>query len=91
MRPPPNLRIPRGYVLKLKKSLYGLKQAPNIWNHLMSDALLHKRYTPLHADRCVYVKTTGDPLQKAVLALYVDDLVLATSIPGERERLFASL
>ena len=91
MRPPPNLQIPDGSVLKLKKSLYGLKQAPNIWNQLMNDALVQEGYTPLHADRCVYVKTTGDSLQKAVLSLYVDDLVLASSIPGERERLFAAL
>ena len=64
------------WVCLLEKGLYGLKQAGRVWN-LKADKLLRKiGFTPLKADRCVYVWERDGRM--VVVALYVDDMFLFT-------------
>ncbi len=78
------IRQPEGFidpkhpnkVWRLLKSLYGLKQAPLVWNQTIDRHLRASGFEPTKADPCVYVRWKDDML--AVIALYVDDLVIIT-------------
>ena len=63
-------------VCKLNKSLYGLKQAARTWHLKMDDALKEHGFTALAADQCVYTRVQDGHV--IVIALYVDDLLLAS-------------
>lgn len=63
-------------VCKLHKSLYGLRQAARTWHLKMDDALREERFTALAADQCVYTRVQDGHV--IVIALYVDDLLLAS-------------
>jgi Reverse transcriptase (RNA-dependent DNA polymerase) len=82
------MRQPEGFVKAgqedkvclLQKSLYGLKQAGRTWN-LKADRFMRRLgftlgFTPLDADRCVYVWRRGE--DSVIVSLYVDDLFLFT-------------
>ncbi|XP_076388107.1 uncharacterized protein LOC143264517 [Megachile rotundata] len=62
-------------VCKIKKALYGLKQAGRQWNKRLDEELRNMDFVPLHADPCVYILRKGE--QFLVLAVYVDDIVIA--------------
>jgi transposase InsO family protein len=64
-------------VCKLKKSLYGLKQAARTWHHKMDVALQAQGFTALAADQCVYMRVHDGRI--VIIALYVDDLLLASN------------
>jgi hypothetical protein len=76
---------PEGYVTagkeqlvcKLVKSLYGLKQAGRTWHLKIDVALKRQGFCSLDADHCMYVRREGDAL--AIIALYVDDLLIASN------------
>ena len=76
MRQPEGFEVPgkEDWVCLLEKGLYGLKQAGRVWN-LKADKLLRKLgFTPLEADRCVYVFNSEGRMM--IVALYVDDMFL---------------
>ncbi len=66
------------FVCKLQKALYGLKQAPRQWfgkiNSFLTDQL-HFENSPY--DPCLYFRNKNG--RKAMISLYVDDLLLASS------------
>jgi transposase InsO family protein len=66
-----------GLVCKLKKSLYGLKQSPRQWYKLLDKFLRDKGYRRSDVDPCIYVK--GDDKDVIMIALYVDDLIIASN------------
>ena len=72
-------------VYKLLKSLYGLKQAPRCWNNLINQYLVEKNFVRLEADPCLYVKEIKFKEKEAIrtqfmiVAIYVDDLIIAAS------------
>ncbi|QRV97073.1 Retrovirus-related Pol polyprotein from transposon TNT 1-94 [Ceratobasidium sp. AG-Ba] len=68
-------------VLKLKRSLYGLKQAGRMWNKLFDSKFKRIGYQACKTDACVYrrMTTRDDQLQVAILAIHVDDIMVATS------------
>ena len=68
---------PSDRVCLLIKSLYGLKQSGRRWHANINQSLLAIGFTPLHADRCVYVRRKADCIN--IIALYVDDLLIASS------------
>ena len=72
-----------GKVCKLKRSLYGLKQAPKCWNECMHDFLIKSEFKQSDADPCLYVRQREKT--KILLALYVDDGLLASSNDLEAE------
>ena len=77
------MQQPEGYsdgsskVCKLKRSLYGLKQAPRSWNKRIEVFLKQQGFRVSAADPCLYVRIKGG--KKLLLALYVDDGLLAAS------------
>jgi transposase InsO family protein len=82
MRSPQGLELidqqcPANQVCLLTKSLYGLKQSGRQWHANINHSLLANGFTPLHADRCVYVRRKADSI--VIIALYVDDLLIASS------------
>jgi hypothetical protein len=84
---------PQGYqapgqeqlVCKLRKSLYGLKQAGRTWHTKIDIALKRKNFRTFDADECVYIKRQGDII--TIIALYVDDLLIACNSIAELGRL----
>ena len=72
-------------IYKLIKSLYGLKQASRCWNNLINDYLIESGFQRLEADPCIYVReikvvANGQTVIKfQIVALYVDDLIIAAS------------
>ena len=65
------------YVCHLKRSLYGLKQSPRMWNQTIDKFMLELEFKKCEPDHCIYVKR--DDQDMILVALYVDDLVLASS------------
>ena len=64
-------------VCKLQKSIYGLKQSARCW-HLSIDQLLKASdYIQSDADPCIYSKSGESTIMS--IALYVDDLLLASN------------
>ena len=65
-------------VCRLRKSLYGLKQAPRNWNKELDSFLRKLGFEPSSVDPCIYIKSDSSG-GIMLVALYVDDLVLAAS------------
>ena len=68
----------QGKVCKLKKLLYGLKQSPRAWFTRFSSTLTRLKYTQGQADHTIFVNKRQNG-KKAVLIVYVDDIIL----PGD--------
>ncbi len=64
-------------VCKLLKSLYGLKQSPRQWYFKMQEFLTKVGFTSSPNDPCVYIRHLSSRI--ILVALYVDDLVIAGS------------
>ena len=75
---------PEGYTLKgkehlvckLRKSLYGLKQSPRCWNATFSEHMHKAGFNQSPADPCVFIRHTCK--LEAIVAVYVDDLIVIT-------------
>ena len=69
---------PAKIVCLLLKAIYGLKQAPRQWYAKIDHFFVHTlRMERNPADDCVYVRRKGG--QILIIALYVDDLLIACS------------
>ncbi len=64
-------------VCKLQRSLYGLKQAPRVWNNMIDKFLKESGYRQSQANVYVYIKDKGK--EKMIIALYIDNLLIACS------------
>lgn len=71
--------VPRkeDYIYHLKKSLYGLKQSGKQWFDKLNDCLKELPLNQVEEDPCVYSIRDGDKI--LTLAVYVDDLIIATN------------
>ena len=66
------------HVCKLQKALYGLKQAPRQWHAKIDDFLISQLdFQSSPYDPCFYVRYRDDSM--IIIALYVDDILLASS------------
>ncbi|KAF0724104.1 hypothetical protein Ae201684_017155 [Aphanomyces euteiches] len=65
-------------VCKLNKSIYGLKQAPRQWNKKLNNCLLAMGFKRCHKEQCIYVMVNSESRKITYLAVYVDDIVIAT-------------
>ena len=70
VNPPEPLRK-EGKIWKLKKSLYGLKQSPRNWNRFLDGVLVSGGFKSSKVEPCLYWN------EKAILLVYVDDILLA--------------
>ncbi|MCR2847942.1 hypothetical protein KN825_15305, partial [Weizmannia coagulans] len=85
---PPSLNMPEtpNSVLKLKKSLYGLKQSPRAWFDRFTKAVKRFGYTQSHTDHTMFIKhLVGGG--RAILIVYVDDIILTGDHQEELQRL----
>ena len=71
-------RDPKLMVCKLKKSIYGLKQASREWYHKFHQVITSNGFEINLVEDCVYHKFSGSKF--IFLILYVDDILLASSI-----------
>ena len=85
MYPPSGMEIREGHVLRLLKTLYGLKQSPKEWNAHLNKFMISMLFTRITADSCVYIRKS--PKGTVIIAVYVDDLIIA----GSSERLVESV
>jgi len=69
----------RGYC-KLNKALYGLKQAGRMWNNTLNEALIKLKFIRFKSDPCFYIKRDKNNNIVCMLAVYVDDIVIAGNI-----------
>ena len=82
------------FVCKLLKAIYGLKQAHRQWHYKIDSFLLIELgFKTTRSDPCLYIKREGNSVM--IIALYVDDLLLAgsdldaiLSIKGELNKRF---
>jgi transposase InsO family protein len=72
------------FVCRLQKTLYGLKQSGRAWYSKMDDCLAALNFTRLQSDHCVYKFDNHRVL--IVVALYVDDLLIASNSLQHLER-----
>ena len=73
------------YVYHLKKSLYGLKQSGKQWFDKLNCYLKELNLKQIEEDPCVYSIKDGNKI--LILAVYVDDLIIATN----NHKLFTNL
>jgi hypothetical protein len=78
-----------GEIWKLLKSLYGLVEASRIWNKLLDEILGKFGLNRLHSDWCIYIYRDGD--KTLLIAVYVDDMLIAHNCPGLVARLKSHL
>lgn len=70
MRPPKDIKLPRGYCLLLIKALYGLKQSPRAWYQKLRDILISWGWRMSAYDPCVFINdSTG-----LILEVHVHDI-----------------
>jgi Reverse transcriptase (RNA-dependent DNA polymerase) len=94
------MRQPEGYVkrgrehlvCRLLKSLYGLKQSPRQWNKRFDEFMLSLGFTQSKHDCCLYMKRVNDgTFGFIMLALYVDDMLIAAKNKSDVTKLKAQL
>lgn len=77
--------LPPGKVCLLNKSIYGLKQSGRQWYKKLDDRLLQLGMKHCSADPCIYIRRNNGEL--TIIAVYVDDIVLASTNQLEIERI----
>jgi hypothetical protein len=77
MKTPPGMKVPVGFCIELLKSIYGLKQASRLFHQLLVTFLLTLGFVANPSDTCVMYLSAGADF--ALLAIYVDDLLLFTT------------
>ena len=93
------VKIPDGYPIpkefvksgkpvcgRLRKALYGLRQAPRLWNQNIDSYLKSLGFNPSQADPCLYIRTEQDG-SSSYIALFVDDLIIATKTLQEMKNI----
>jgi hypothetical protein len=81
------MRLPDGRIVRLRKTLYGLRQAAREWNEVAHKALTEIGFSPVDADRCLYIGHVDGHLM--LILLYVDDMKVGGT--GGFEKLDAEL
>jgi hypothetical protein len=77
----------KGNVVCLKRGMYSLRQSALLWYNDLKDSLKDLGFEPIKADPCVFINL----ITKAVVVVYVDDLILITRDVPSIEELKAKL
>ena len=90
MAQPEGFQVPgkEQFVCKLKKSIYGLKQAPRCWNQSLTSYLKSMNFKQSESDPCIFTRTEGELF---ILAIYVDDIILACKSDSQISKVKAHL
>ena len=64
-------------ICRLKKSLYCLKQAPRCWNQALKEFMTQAGFVQSNAEPYVFTRLDE---RTAIVAVYVDDLILMTDV-----------
>ena len=72
-------------VCKLKRSLYGLKQSSRCWNIVFKQYMESINFKQSTADPCIFVSSERANL--AIVAVYVDDLIIITETPETMKKI----
>ena len=76
-------------VCKLSKALYGLRQAGREWNKKVTAILLQMKFERCQTDNSVYFRKNNDCI--TIIALYVDDMLLASSSEKDKVLVISQL
>ena len=76
------------YVLMLHQNLYGLKQASRIWYLLWRDTMADLGFRASETDECLWYRTNPDTGAELVVLTHVDDSLVLTNDPAEKERFY---
>ena len=87
VKPPPQVKVPRGYVLRLLKGLYGLKQGAFLWFQALSTLLLAIGFVRCPVDPALWVFNSDKGYVS--LSTWVDDCSVAMTDPGDGVRTVA--
>eukprot|EP00833_Pecoramyces_ruminatium_P012507 jgi/Orpsp1_1/1186539/evm.model.d7180000051327.1 len=77
MKPPKGHEDYNKRFWKLKKAIYGLKQSGAKWNDELNNYLIKIGYERLISEPCLYVKRNKKGQLLSLLAVYVDDILIA--------------
>jgi len=77
VEPSEGSRCPPGKCWKLKRALYGLKQSPRLFYKDLTTYLLSIGFTRSTSDPCLYLRHDAGGKLDCLLAVYVDDTILA--------------
>lgn len=79
------MKIPEGIVVKnrnlvckLHKALYGLKQSARCWYQVFETFILKLGFKNSAVDSCVFIKDNNNVKENIYIALFVDDIFIAT-------------
>jgi hypothetical protein len=75
--------------LKLNRALYGLKQASREWNILITKTLKQIGFTQFTSESCLFTLNVDG--KHLILALYVDDMIVAYNTEQSADWLFNQL
>ena len=64
-------------VYKLQWSLYGLEQSPQMWKKTIDEFMVKIGFNKCESDHYIYIERDGQYM--IFVALYVDDLIIASS------------
>ena len=64
-------------VCRLNKAVYGLKQSGREWWKTVTNAFVNMNFHVSHSEPCLFIRKSGHQVV-ALIALYVDDIALAS-------------
>ena len=73
----------QGHIFIIYKALYGTMTGGACWHAKLFDTLQHMGFQPSKADPDVWMKPTDDGQAYEYIAVYVDDLCVASKDPGK--------
>ena len=71
------IKVPKHFLLKLKRSIYGLKQASRIWYELLAELLIGSGLIRSYVDNCLFFKYNSNGQIALLVLVHVDDLMIA--------------
>jgi histone deacetylase 1/2 len=91
MRQPPGFQdsAQPHHLCRMVKALYGLKQAPRAWHARLGSALTAHGFVPSTADMSLFMLRR--PQVTMYLLVYVDDIILVSSLSSAATRLIQNL
>ena len=79
-----------GYILIFLKALYGLKSSGKRWAEVIHGILRDMQFLPSKADPCIWLRKAPNLICYEYIAVYVDDLCIATESPSAIIQIFKS-